>query len=127
MDLTTSYHQIHMVDVDTWKTTFKTRFGIYEWMVMPFGLTNSPAAFMKLINDVFHHILEHTVVIYLDNILIFSKTMEDHLHHVNDMLQLLQGHKLQVKKRKSSFAKNSVSYLGFIIEQEGMHLDFSKV
>ena len=127
MDLSTSYHQIRMDTTNTWKTTFKTHFGICEWMVMPFGLTNSPATFMRLINDFIHHMLGHTMVIYLDDILVFSKTWEDHLHHVRAMLQLLRAHKLQVKKRKSSFGENSVSYLGFISDLERVRLDSTKV
>ena len=67
---------------DVWKTTFKTKFGIYEWKVMPFGLTNAPATFMRLINDIFRLHLGHMVVIYFDDILIFSHTWDAHMQHV---------------------------------------------
>jgi hypothetical protein len=72
MDLMASYHQVCMAATNTWKTNFKTRFGLYEWMVMPFGLTNAPATFQRLINDIFRPLLGCIVVIYLDDILVFS-------------------------------------------------------
>jgi hypothetical protein len=74
MDLTIGYHQVRMNATDTWMTNLKTKFGIYEWMVMPFGLTNAPATFMRLINDIFKAHLRKFVVIYLDDILVFSTT-----------------------------------------------------
>jgi hypothetical protein len=100
---------------DTWKTSFKTKFGLYEWMVIPFGLTNSPATFTRLINDIFRAHLGKIVVIYLDDILVFSKTYEDHFLHVCTVLDLLCTHKLQVQRRKYSFGKSSVQYLGFVV------------
>jgi hypothetical protein len=127
MDLTTGYHQVHMNATDTWKTTFKTKFGLYEWMVMPFGLTNAPATFMRLINDIFRAHLGKIVVIYLDDILVFSKTWEDHFLHVHTVLDLLHTHKLQVKHHKSSFGKPSIQYLGFVVSVEGVSPDPTKV
>jgi hypothetical protein len=105
---------------DTWKTTFKTKFGLYEWMVMPFRLTNSLTTFMRLINDIFRAHLGKIVVIYLDDILVFRKTLEDHLLHVHIVLDILRTHKLWVKHRKSYFGQPSIQYLGFVVFVEGV-------
>jgi hypothetical protein len=127
MNLTTGYHQVHINATDTWKKTFKTKFGLYEWVVMPFGLINAPATFMRLINDIFRAQLGEIVVIYLDDILVFNKTWEDHLLHVCTVLDLLRTHKLQVERSKSSFGQPSVQFFGFIVSVEGVSLDPTKV
>jgi len=127
MDLTAGYHQVRMHAADTWKTVFKTKFGLFEWLVMPFGLTNAPATFMRFINDVFRAHLGKFVVIYLDDILVFSKSWEDHLQHVHTILELLRAHYLQVKEKKSYFGQTSVQYLGFIIDNKGVRPDPSRV
>jgi hypothetical protein len=98
MDLTTGFHQVRMVSTDTWKRDFKTRFWLYEWMVMPFGLTNVPSTFQRLINDICFPVLGRIVVIYLDDILVFSKTWEEHLQHVHIVLQLLRTNHLKFKE-----------------------------
>jgi hypothetical protein len=115
LDLTTSYHQVRMNPDDVWKTTFKTKFGLFEWKVMPFDLTNAPTTFMRLINDIFREHLGQFVVIYLDEILIFSRTWDTHMQHVRQVLQILREHKLQVKAKKSYFGQTSISYLGFVV------------
>ena len=79
LDLTAGYHQVRINPDDVWKTTFKTKFSLYEWKAMPFGLTNAPTTFMRLINGIFRQHLGNIVVIYLDDILIFSKTWDDHM------------------------------------------------
>ena len=113
---------------DVWKTHFKTKFGLYEWKLMPFSLTNAPATFMRLINDVFRKInLGCIVVIYLDEILIFSKTWDTHMHHVCQILQILKEHKLQVKEKKSYFRQSSVPYLIFVVESEGIQPDSARI
>jgi hypothetical protein len=127
MDLTAKYRQVRMNEVDTWKTAFKTKFDLYEWMVMPFDLTNAPATFMRLINEIYKAHLGKIVVIYLDDILVFSKTWEDHLLHVRTVLDLLRTHKLLVKHRKSSFGKSLVQYLGFVVSVEGVSPNPTKV
>jgi hypothetical protein len=127
MDLTMGYHQVRMHSMDTWKTAFKTKFGLFEWLVMPFGLTNAPTTFMRLINDVFHPLLGKIVVIYLDDILIFSRSWEEHMQHVCQVLELLRTHKLQVKEKKSFFGQKFVQYLGFIVDMEGIRPDPTKV
>jgi hypothetical protein len=90
MDLMVGYHQACMVATDTWKTTFKTIFGLYEWMVMPFGITNAPATFQTLINDIFRPLLGYIMVIYLDDILVFNQTWEEHLQLVHTTLSLIK-------------------------------------
>jgi hypothetical protein len=90
---------------------------------MPFGLTNAPTTFMRLINDIFREHLGRFVVIYLDDILIFSRTWDTHMQHVQQVLQILQEHKLQVKENKSYFGQTSVPYLGFVVNTEGIQPD----
>ena len=121
------YHQVHMVSTDTWKITFKTIFGLYEWMAIPFGLTNPPTTFQRLVNDIFFPLLGCILIIYLDGIQVFSKTWEKHLQNVCIILQLLCTNHLQAKERKSSFGHTYVSYFGFVINQEGVCPNASKV
>jgi hypothetical protein len=123
MDLTSGYHQVRMQPSDIWKTTFKTKFGLYEWLVMPFGLTNAPTTFMRLINDIFQPHLGKFIVIYLDDILVFSSSWEEHMQHVRTVLALLRQHQLQVKEKKSYFSQRSVQYLGFIVDSTGVRPD----
>ena len=94
---------------------------------MPFGLINAPTTFMRLINDIFRSHLGHMVVIYLDDILIFRHTWDAHMQHVRQILQILQANKLQVKEKKSYFGQNTVPYLGFVVNSEGIQPDPTRI
>ena len=94
---------------------------------MPFGLTNAPAAFQRFVNDIFLDMLDVSVVVYLDNILIYSDNPEDHKEHVREVLRCLRKHKLYAKAEKCEFSKSSVEYLGFILTPDGLHMDKSKI
>ncbi|XP_037446316.1 uncharacterized protein LOC119316015 [Triticum dicoccoides] len=109
------------------KTAFRTRYGHYEYLVMPFGLTNAPAAFMDLMNRVFKPYLDQFVIVFIDDILIYSKTEEEHSMHLKIVLQILREHKLYAKLKKCDFWMNKVPFLGHIISEEGISVDPAKV
>ena len=90
LELRSGYHQVRIVEEDIWKTTFKTQQGLFEWLVIPFDLTNAPATFMRVINDVLRPFLDDFVIVYLDDILIFTKSRDEHVMHVNKVLDVLR-------------------------------------
>src|SRR3954466_14952205 len=120
MDLRLGYHQIQIREEDIPKTTFTTRYGIYEYTVMSFGLTNAPATFSRLMNYIFMEYLDKFVVVYLDDILIYSKNEEEHAKHLRLILAKLREHKLYAKYSKCEFWLPKVTYLGHVISKDGI-------
>lgn len=104
LDCRSGYHQIRIVEGDEVKTTFRTHSGLYEFRVIPFGLTNAPATFQGAMNTVFAHLLRKCVLIFMDDILVFSKSMEDHLKHLEEVFQILQNNQFLLKRSKCAFA-----------------------
>lgn len=127
LDMTAGYHQIRMQQGDEHKTAFKTHHGHYEFRVMPFGLTNAPATFQCTMNSVLAPFLRKFAMVFIDDILIYSATIEDHLTHLRLVLTALKQHQFFLKQSKCSFAKTELSYLGHIITAAGVATDPSKV
>ena len=127
IDLRSGYYQLRVKEVDVPKTTFRTRYGHYEFIVMPFGLTNAPAAFMDLMNRVFRLYLDQFVVVFIDDILVYSKDAQEHEHHLRIVLQTLRENQLFAKLSKCDFWLKEVSFLGHIVSAESIRVDPVKI
>jgi hypothetical protein len=117
--LRSRYHQVRIKVEYISETTFRTRYGHYEFTVVPFGLSNAPVIFMCLMNGVFWEYLDKFVIVFLDDILVYSKLEEEHEHHLSMVLQVIREHQLYSKLSKCSLYQNKIHYLGNIISEEG--------
>ncbi|KAE8216955.1 hypothetical protein CF319_g8841, partial [Tilletia indica] len=122
-----AYNLLRIAHDEEWKTAFRTRFGSFEYLVMPFGLCNAPSSFQRFMNDIFRDLQGVIVVIYLDDILIFSKNREDHTKHVQQVLERLRSAQLYAKPEKCSFFQESVEFLGYKISASGVEMVTDKV
>ncbi len=127
LDLRNAYHLVRIREGDEWKTAFNTPRGHFEYLVMPFGLSNSPAVFQALVNDVLRDMVDQFIYVYLDDILIFSSSLQEHVQHVRRVLQRLLENGLFVKAEKCAFHAQSVPFLGFIVSPEGVRMDPDRV
>lgn len=127
IDLRNAYHRIRIREGDEWKTAFRTRYGHFEYLVMPFGLTNAPATFQAYINRVLRGLVDVFCVVYLDDILIFSKSEEEHYQHLELVIDRLRRAELYANPKKCEFFKSELEYLGFIVSKDGLRMDPKRV
>jgi hypothetical protein len=126
LDLFSGFHQVAMHEDDIPKTAFRTKHGHFEWAVMPMGLTNSPATFQRLMDSVLRDYIGDFVVVYMDDVLVYSKTPHDHILHLQMILEKFRQHSLHCRLSKCAFGKDHIRYLGYIISGAGLHVDPSK-
>ncbi|KAL0195066.1 hypothetical protein M9458_008638, partial [Cirrhinus mrigala] len=127
LDLHSAYNLVRIREGDEWKTAFVTPIGHYEYLVMPYGLVNAPSVFQNFIHEVLREFLHKFVIVYIDDILIYSRSEAEHHHHVAEVFQRLRDHQLYLKAEKCSFHLSSVQFLGYIIDQQGVRMDERKL
>ena len=127
LDLVSAYHRIRIAKGHEWKTAFRTKYGLFEYLVMPFGLTNAPATFQRFINNTIRDYLDKFAGVYLDDILIYSKTREEHVRHVRLILNALKDNDLFISLKKSEFFQTEINFLGHIIGAKGIRMEPEKV
>ena len=127
IDLRSRYHQLKIKEMNIPKMAFRTRYDHYEFLVMPFGLTNAPAAFMDLMNKVFHLYLDQFFIVFIDDILVYSKDVDKHTIHLRIVLQTLRDRELYAKFSKCEFWLNEVVFLGHVIGGAGIFVDRRKI
>jgi hypothetical protein len=127
IDLRSGYHQLRVHEDDIPKTAFRTRYGHFEFTVMPFGLTNAPAVFMDLMNRLCKPYLDKFVIVFIDDILIYSRSREEHAGHLKKVLELLREEKLYAKFTKCDFWLEEVQFLGHVVNKDGIQVDPSKI
>jgi Reverse transcriptase (RNA-dependent DNA polymerase) len=127
LDLKTGFHQIRIRPEDIEKTAFNTKYGQFEYLVMPMGLCNGPETFQTLMNEIFYDCIDEFLVVYMDDLLVFSKNEEDHLKHLNTVLSRLKEHELYVSTKKCAFMSTEMEFLGFIVGREGLRMDPTKI
>ena len=127
IDLRSGYHQLKVWENDVSKTAFRTRYGHYEFLVIPFGLTNAPAAFMDLMNRVFSPYLDKFVIVFIDDILVYSGSPEEHAEHLRTVMKILRERQLYAKFSKCQFWLNKVVFLGHVISPEGISVNPQKI
>ena len=127
IDLQSGYHLIRMAEGDEPKTAFRTKYGHFEFLVMPFGLCNAPATFQTYMNEIFRDLLDVCVVVYLDDILVYSKNHEDHEKHLREVLKRLKEHQLRARVHKCRFLQSIVDYLGYLVGNNQVRVDSKRI
>lgn len=127
LDLRAGYHQIRVVEEDVHKTAFRTHQGHYEYLIMPFGLCNAPSTFQCAMNQIFRDHLRKFVLVFFDDILIYSRSWAEHIQHLREVFSILAKHQFHVKGSKCIFGETSIEYLGHVITQTGVQVDRSKI
>ncbi|EUC56294.1 Transposon Tf2-1 polyprotein, partial [Rhizoctonia solani AG-3 Rhs1AP] len=127
LDLRSGYNNIRIREGDEWKTAFRTKGGLFEYLVMPFGLKNAPEVFQRYMNDIFHDLIDDSVIVYLDDILIYLRNKEEHTGHVKEVLRRIQEHNLFLKLSKCKFYTTEVTYIGIVITPEGISMEKEKI